>query len=116
MKTSQKVLIRTCLITAITINLMLIGLAIGSAKVPLYENIEEPVSSLLEPPSQVRTEYIMELIESQPASSTYIEEDPSGRWIVDHFKEFEYQFDQYGKVIRKTPTQKEEYIRYWEGN
>lgn len=119
MELSKKTLINTCLITAIAINLMLIALAIGGSKVPLYEKKGEPVSSSPDIPAKVRTEFIMELMESRPVSSSQSlsedsEEVSNGRWVVDYYQEFEYQFDQYGKVIQKTPTQKEEYIRYWE--
>ncbi|MCS1351019.1 hypothetical protein [Mechercharimyces sp. CAU 1602] len=37
-------------------------------------------------------------------------------WQVEHYRKVEVKIDATGKVIEKTPTTDDSYVRYWRGN
>lgn len=58
----------------------------------------------------IPNEYVMELTRTTKTP------DQNGFWIVEHYQEMEYQFNDKGRITAKIPTPKQENIRYWKEN
>lgn len=98
---------QTLIVTLAGINLMMIALIIGFHTI----SFETSVPSAGKPTHpQLRTEYHMEKIGVRRLP---LQPNNSGYWLVEHYQEYEYHYDDQGKLIEKRPTSKKEYIRYW---
>ncbi|MFC7442082.1 hypothetical protein [Laceyella putida] len=93
------------------INLMFLALIAGKESIA----IEEAVPSLAKTPKgpSERIEYGMELVETTTASAQDLP-STAGRWIVEHYLQYEYHYDQNGRLLFKSPTKEHSYLRYFQ--
>lgn len=98
---------QTMIVTLACINLMMIALIIGFHTI----SFESSVPSAGKPAHpQLQTEYSMEKIGSHRLPR---QPGVSGYWLVEHYQEYEYHYNEQGKLIDKRPTPKKEHMRYW---
>lgn len=90
------------LFTIISCNLMLIALLVAQHQYNLQEIAEPAVSHT--PSTRPHSRYSLEFISSSK----------KGPWLVEHYREYEYRFDEQGHVIDRRPTGKEENLRYYQ--
>lgn len=93
-------IIQSCLVTAISINLMLISLLISSKFVPITTALP---SIAYTDQIELRTEYVMELQGRRQ----------EGNYQVEHYQEYEITKDQYGTIVKKEASSEATYLRYW---
>lgn len=102
MKKGWASLKQATLFTVIACNLMLIALLIAQHQYNLQKLAEPAVSH---PPSaQPSSRYSLEFVSSTK----------KGPWRVEHYREYEYRFDEQGRLIDRRPTGKEENLRYYQ--
>lgn len=97
------------------INLMFLALIAGKESIA----IEEAVPSLAETPksSSERIEYQMELVETSTSPAVPdlpSEPEEAGHWLIEHYRQFEYHYDQSGRLLYKRPTNEQTYLRYFQ--
>ncbi|SFJ86594.1 hypothetical protein [Thermoflavimicrobium dichotomicum] len=96
----KDILLRSSIVTAIAVNMMLGGMLLAREQV----YIEKAVPSFAGPAEpHLQTEYAWELYKAS------IEEP----YIVEHYKEYEYTYEKNGRLISKRPTNQHQYLRYW---
>lgn len=99
-------LLQPIISTLLAINFMLVALIIGAKLVTIETSIPS-IGRTVKP--QLRIEYGMELI-----GKDHITANNEGNWLVEHYKEYEYHYDEQGNLVDKRPTAKEEHLRYWQ--
>src|SRR5689334_16625469 len=92
----------------IGISLMIAAMLIGQQWVTIYTAVPS-TSTKTEP--QLHIEYSMEKVGTKPI---FVEGEEEGFWILEHYREYEYRYDDKGELVDKRPTDKEEYLRYWQ--
>lgn len=102
MKTWKEILKEAAMVSLLSINLSLGAVILVRDFIP----IEKTVPSITEPVRpNLHTEYEMQLVDT-----TY-----QGDYRVEKYQEFEIQYDENGREISRTPTEKVEYIPYYTG-
>src|SRR5690606_11366713 len=90
------------------INLMLIALIVAGTTIPIDQSVPSQASTTSIPiRSEFRMEHAGENIKQADS------EDGNGYWKIEHFQEYEYRYDQHGKLLEKRPTHNMNHIRYW---
>lgn len=103
MKPWKEVLKEATIVTLLSVNLSLGAVILVRDVVPVDDSVPS-LSENIQP--NIQTEYVMELVETKK----------SGDYRIETYQEFEVQYDAEGKQIKRTPTNKVEYIPYYTGN
>lgn len=111
---------RVFLWSVIGINSMLLALFIGHTLIPIPKSVPAVV------PSEDLThqiEYVLEKVGTKQVKNVEHDIDPvlsqqatNGYWIVEHYREYEVHYNKKGRMLYKTPTSHQEYMRYWHEN
>jgi len=103
--------------TTIGINAMLLALFLGRSLVPLQETVPALVPS---DNTSHRVEYVLEKVGEKRVEKAEDEILPagtgsasSGYWIVEQYREYEVHYDKNGRLLYKTPTPHQSFMRYW---
>lgn len=111
MKWLQSSFARSVIGTLGTMIILFISLWLGKHIVPVDKALPSVARAS---DSSSRIEYVMEKVGSkkaQPALSSPT--DSNGYWIVEHYRQYEYHYNDKGQFLYKNPTQHETYLRYW---
>jgi hypothetical protein len=99
--------------TAVAINLMLFSLIVGKKTVSIDEAIPL-IAKTAEPRTAV--DFDMEKVGETKVPATSDQPSPTGEkgyWTVEHYREYECHYDKNGRLLYKSPTNNNSYLRYW---
>ncbi len=110
MKWLQSSFIQTVAGTLWTMIILFASLWLGKQVVPF----DKVVPSVAKPSSSsARIEYVLEKVGSKKEQPALLSPTKNGYWVVEHYRQFEYHYDNNGKFLYKNPTRHETYLRYW---
>ncbi|MGA8943877.1 MAG: hypothetical protein WB502_14380 [Thermoactinomyces sp.] len=111
MKWLQQSLVRTAIGTLGTMIVLFFSLWFGKHMVP----VDKAVPSVAMPSNtSPDIEYVMEKVGTKKVQPAFLEPTNSGGyWVIEHYRQFEYHYDDKGRFLYKNPTGDETYLRYW---